>query len=226
MNNNLIIFFFSAAIWLTGCESMEDTYWDFVKDGETIYVSKADSLQVRGGYNRAELTWLLIADPKVHQYAVYWNNKRDSISGILEKSIYVDTVQLTIENLEEKTHEFEVIIFDKYRNSSVPSRLISEVYGDRYQRSLLNRSYSSYSVVDENQVILNWSPAEEELVYSIVTYESIRDSMITKVINRESSEDVLSDYPIGQSFEMVSAFLPDTTALDTFFTEPEKFLIE
>lgn len=225
MNNQILIFFIGVLL-MTGCESMEDTYWDFVKDGETIYVSKADSLQVRGGRNRAELSWLLLSDPKVHEYTVYWNNKRDSLSGTLEKTTSVDTVRLTVQNLEEKTHEFEVVLFDKLRNRSVPSRIISEVYGDRYQRSLLNRSYSSYDILGEDQVVMHWSPPEEDLLYSKVTYDSNQDSTINRIIDRQSSVDTLFEFPVGSSFEMISAFIPDTTALDTFFTDPEAITIE
>lgn len=225
MGNKIVIYFIGIFV-LIGCESMEDTYWDFVKDGEAIYVSKADSLKVMGGRNRAELSWLLISDPKVDQYTVYWNNKRDSLSGGLEKTTSVDTVRITVENLEEKTHEFEVVIFDKFRNRSVPSRIISEVYGDRYQRSLLNRSYSSYELIGVDSVILHWSPPEEDLLYSMITYDTHRDSTISLTIDRTSSMDTLFNYPVGSSFEMISAFLPDTTALDTFYTDSETITIE
>ena len=98
---------------LLSCGKMDDTYSEFVKDGERIYIAKADSLKVRGGNKRIQLSWLLLSDPKVVKYKVTWNNGRDSIVNPVVKTASVDTVTLMIDNIEEGTHEFEIYTYDK-----------------------------------------------------------------------------------------------------------------
>ncbi|MDD4591224.1 MAG: DUF4998 domain-containing protein, partial [Parabacteroides sp.] len=68
---------------LASCENIKDTYEEFIKDGEIIYVAKADSIKVRSGKNRLELSWLLLSDPNVAKYKVFWNNNRDSIENVV-----------------------------------------------------------------------------------------------------------------------------------------------
>src|SRR5690606_31002279 len=82
-----------ASFVLSSCGKMDDTYRDFLADGETVYVAKADSLKVRPGRERVELEWLVMSDPKVKHYKVYWNNRTDSIERDLDRVKDGDTVR-------------------------------------------------------------------------------------------------------------------------------------
>ena len=99
MSKNILILLVLSLLFsiFTSCENMEDTYKEFVGDGETVYIGKADSIKARGGRNRLELSWLLLSDPKVSSFKVYWNNKGDSIEGDLVKTENVDTVKLMMD---------------------------------------------------------------------------------------------------------------------------------
>ena len=82
--NKYFLLLLLAATAFQSCKKMDDIYREFYESGETVYVGKADSIKVRGGNERVELTWLLLSDPKVASYKVYWNNpyagKRNSVS--------------------------------------------------------------------------------------------------------------------------------------------------
>src|SRR3546814_5891410 len=71
---------------LNACSEMDDTYDGFLKEGEIIYVQGADSLVIRPGYKRVELSWLALSDPTVTKAMVYWNNGRDSVEVPINKT--------------------------------------------------------------------------------------------------------------------------------------------
>jgi|SRR5690606_9336030 len=204
---------------LYSCKKMDDTYRQFIEDGEIIYIGRADSLKVRGGELRAEVSWLLISDPKVHEYKLTWNNGTDSIINTVTKTDQVDTVRVVIEDLEEKTYEFTITMFDKHGNTSVKSNVIGKVFGPRYESSIVNRAFLT-AILKDSDVTINWTKAEDQLVYSLLTYTDSSGKETTLRVEKDEETTILSDFPRIGNFEMVSSFLPDSTALDTFYTAP------
>lgn len=218
-NNSIITCAVVMALCFTlwGCSKMDDTYRDFVKNGETIYIAKADSIKVRGGNKRIQLTWLLLSDPKVVKYKVTWNNGRDSIVNPVVKSASVDTVKLMINNIEEGTHEFQIYTFDKLGNTSVKASIIGKVYGDRYANSLLSATYSELLRTGDDLKIV-WAQQSAGFAGLSVKFQDINNN--TKEIQVKKSEPftILQNLPFGREFKLKTAFLPDSTALDTFYT--------
>ena len=224
MKNQFKTFIGSLAVLLfviAGCKEMDDTYEDFIKKGETVYIGKADSLLLRGGNNRIELSWLLISDPKVHKYKVYWNNRRDSAENLVTKTNSVDTVRLSIDNLPEGTHHFEVFLFDKNGNSSVKVTGIGKVYGERYKASLLTRAYRTITRKGSD-LMISWMPADESLKEVLVEYVNINQERVVKKLSRTATLDTLRNFPLGGKFTYRSVFLPEKLALDEFSTEAEE----
>ena len=43
-------------VCMVGCDGMDATYTDFIKDGPIVYIGKADSLKAFSGKNRIKLT--------------------------------------------------------------------------------------------------------------------------------------------------------------------------
>jgi len=211
---------------VSGCKKLDDNYRQFVGDGEIKYVGKADSLHIRGGDQRAELSWLLMSDPSVSSYKIYWNNRQDSLSGELTKTENVDTVKVIIDNLTEETHEFQVFLFDNEGRTSVLSSIVARVYGPRYRGSLLNRLIGNSKVLRGDQLELTMGLAEETLLYSEVRYLDINDELTSHRIIPNVEIDTLLNFPNGGSYEMRSAFKPDSLALDTFYTDFELFETE
>src|SRR5688500_14191658 len=92
----------SAALMLTAsCEKMGDTYSGYLKGGEITYPGKADSLAAFPGNKRIALQWLIMSDPKIVKAVVFWNNRLDSLIVPIQKTSQVDTIRLTLPNMEE-----------------------------------------------------------------------------------------------------------------------------
>lgn len=213
------------AILMTACKKMDDTYREFIEGGETVYIAKADSVKVRSGLNRVEVSWLLLSDPKVDRYKLYWNSGQDSLENTVTKTHDVDTVRVMLNDMEEGTYYFEIIMFDKDGNSSLPVETLGVAYGERYQDGLLGRTYRSMERIG-NDLEIDWMPAEPTLVEVEVKYLSADGDLIEHVVPSAVEIDTLEDFPIGGSFEYRSIYKPDSTSLDLFYTDFIVFELE
>lgn len=203
---------------MAACKKMDDTYRQFIEHGETVYIAKADSIKVRGGLNRLEVSWLLLSDPKVDRYKLFWNSRQDSLEKTVTKTQDVDTVRVMLNDMEEGTHYFEIVMFDKDGNSSLPVETFGVVYGERYQSGLLGRTYRDIGRI-ENNLEVDWMPAEPSLVGVEVRYQNTDGNLIKHIVSSSVGLDTLENFPIGGSFEYRSVFRPDSTSLDLFYTD-------
>lgn len=208
-----------SILLIGSCKKMEDNYQQFIENGETIYIGKADSIVVKGGDNRVEVSWLLMSDPKVSSYKLYWNGRRDSIQNTVIKTDKVDTVRVMLNDMSEGTHHFEIVTFDKFGNSSVPAHASGKVYGSKYESTLLNSNRIIRALDrDDKDLIINWMPAAGTLAG--VELEYVNTDGETEVHSIASSLDVyiLPNFPNDGTFKHKSLFVPEALAIDTFHT--------
>lgn len=221
-SNNMLVcaLLLSTMIMAGGCGKWDDVHRQFVGDGEISYTAKADSIRTRGGLNRIELSWLFTSDPKISKYKVYWNNRRDSIVNDFQRSPNVDTVRLMLNDMAEGTYHFEIFTFDNKGNSSVKAETVGRVYGEQYQRTLLSRALRG-STRFGNDRMLNWIPADESLIRCELTYTNGDGELEEVWVGKAAETTLLENIPLAADFNLRSVFLPDTTALDTFYTDFE-----
>jgi hypothetical protein len=62
------------------CRKMDDYKDKYLSEGSITYAGKIDSVKAHPGDGRIMLSGLLIADPKITQLRIYWNNKADSFT--------------------------------------------------------------------------------------------------------------------------------------------------
>lgn len=196
----------------------------FVKGGEFSYPAKADSVLARGGKYRLELSWLLISDPKITKYKVYWNNRRDSVEGDVVRTHSVDTVRVMFNNWEEGIYNFDIYTYDKYGNRSVKVSTTGKVYGDTYQNSLHTRSLRSVNKVGKQHYQINWMEAEPQFYSANVTYKGSDGKMMNVIAKNADSRSELLNFPNwGGEFSYTAKFLPEPKALDTFYVAAEDY---
>ena len=217
-----ILFVVFAFLALNSCKKMEDTYKEFIQDGETVYISKPDSLKAFVGRERIQLSWLLISDPKVKSYKVYWNNRADSISGNITKTDNVDTVKVVINNLSEGTYNFEVLQYDSHGNSSIKASIVGRTYGPLYESTLYNRPTSQIKR-EGNDIILTFAPSDESMKDLEISY--VDRSNVSKKIFLESKDNEIkmTNFPIGGRFTFKTMYAPDALFVDVFQSVPETF---
>src|SRR5688500_8741707 len=137
---NLVI----AMLAFCSCSKMDDTYKEFIKEGEITYAKAADSAIVRAGKNRVEIM-LTGLDPRVSKIKVYWNNKTKSHEASVTSSN--GKLNVIIPALEEGAYSFDIYTFDKAGNSSIPKTVIGNVYGDNYSNTLRERGIQYTNVI-------------------------------------------------------------------------------
>ncbi|GGG73881.1 hypothetical protein GCM10007415_01580 [Parapedobacter pyrenivorans] len=219
-NRFVFIALTAAMMIIAGCGKWDDVHQQFVGSGEITYTGKADSISTRGGVNRLELSWLFTSDPKISKYKVYWNNRRDSIIRDFQRATGVDTVRLMLDNMAEGTYHFEIYTFDADGNTSVKAEAIGRVYGSQYQSELLSRAFRA-STRFGNDRLLNWIPADESLVRNELIYTDADGTLVEVWIDKTAETTLLENIPLAADFKLRSVFLPEATALDTFYTDFE-----
>lgn len=211
------------AVGASSCSDM-DEYKKYVDEGEIAYTGKIDSLTVYSGQNRVMVEGLFIADPKINETRIFWNNGQDSTVVPVNRSAGVDTLQHIIDGLHEKVYNFQVITYDSLGNSSLPVNANARVYGERYQNSLNNRPIISKDLYAGNlNTTLNYGSMDltSGVFATQIEYKDADGSMHTLQLPIENQEVVLENYSIGEEFKYRTMFLTEPTSIDTFYTEFE-----
>lgn len=208
------------AIVLVACRKMDDYKDKYLTGGSTTYTGKVDSVKAHPGDGRIMLSGLLIADPKITEMRIYWNNKTDSFVLPVNRTAGVDTVRAILNNMEEGVKTFTLITIDKYGNRSVDVTITGRVFGEVYKSLLLNRTIKE-SLFDGDSVSLDWNvlDASTGALGCELKYTDNSNSVQTVFVNRTDSKTILKNYKLGTKFNYRTLFLPDTLAIDTFYSQ-------
>lgn len=209
----------NLALCLVSCKKMDATYSGYIKGGEIVYVSKADSVKTYPGKNRILLTWPIGTDPKVSKAIVFWNNRENSTQYIIDRKAGVDTAKLWLNNMSEGSYSLDIFTYDNKGNSSVKVNVQSNVYGENYNNSIVNRKVKTFTY--QNPLLLiNWYNGNIGAVAVEVTYTNEQD-IIKKVLTQIAEErTALPDYKKTTEISYRTLYLPERSPLDTFYTAP------
>lgn len=201
------------------CSDMDD-YKKYIEDGEISYTGKIDSLMLFSGRNRVLIEGLFIADPKIVECRIFWNSGSDSLSVPITRTNGVDTLSVLIEGLGENVHNFEIRTYDALGNSSIPMYGIGTAYGDRYQASLINRPVISNDM-GGGALTINYGSMDltTGVFGTEVNYVDVTNMENTIIVPIDSTNVVIYDFQPGSEYTYRTLFLPDTTSIDTFYTD-------
>jgi hypothetical protein len=220
LNIRLIMFLFVIGMAaFTSCTKMDD-FKKYVEGGEISYTGRVDSLKIRSGRNRVLVQGLFISDRKVTKCKIYWNSRQDSLVVAVERKLSVDTLNKYVTNLFEGSYNFEIITYDAAGNASIPViKSGVKVYGDNYAASLINMPVSDVSL-DGTIATITWGGLDKANgpQYMDVSYVNTAGvkTRVKKLVNAATA--ILSDYKYRSTFDYRTVYLPDTMAIDTFYT--------
>ena len=210
---------------MASCDGMDATYAEFIKDGPIVYIGKADSLKAFCGKNRIKLSWQMQNDPRGVKATIFWKDKTQSATLELDRS--KKEVEYIIEDLSEASYVFNVVVYDKYGNSSLAAEITGEVYGEVYMGFLNARSYTKKSgkAIYYNNDTKKWEMllnairdktlVETELVY--VDKNGVKKTLSWS--DRAGYTFILADYAEGGMVKYRSCFRPQEGAIDDFWTD-------
>jgi hypothetical protein len=211
---------------LVSCSKWDD-FQKYTEGGEIVYTGKMDSVVVFGGKKRVRLVGQIKGDPKIVKAKIYWNDLRDSVMFDIAPSGSVRIFDQTFA-VDEGTKSFTVFTYDAAGHRSVSVSSIGTVYGDLYQRSIRNRDIADAVYKTNGSVLIRWADVNSNsgIVKMQIKYmdklNNMHDTLITSFptgLNAALLETSLPNYKAGTSFSYRTAYLPSSTAIDTFYVD-------
>jgi hypothetical protein len=217
-----------AWVWLIvfstiiiGCETNRDTFEDFVREGETIYVGAADTVLVGSGFDKLRFWVAINADPKIRKGIIISTD--NSISHEFEverKQSGKDTITFDLQ-IPEGEYTFGLYMMDEAGNSSVRREVPAKVYGSKYQAGLVNRGVNEV-IASSNSATFTWSEAALNMISTELLYETESGAMQSVVVPNNESTTIVEDYKLGGNIQIKSVFKPTTMAIEEFVAEPSE----
>lgn len=204
---------------LAACSPMDSKYSQFIEDGPITYIAKiiSDSVVVNGGRNRIQLSWPKSSDPRGKKATIYWANRM----GKKDISMNPDgRTQVIIDELAEGTYIFEIIVFDEEGNSSIPITKPGEVFGDNYERYLINRAITNVTSTSGTEITFA-KIIDTTIVKTDV--EWMQDGTISSaVVDITQNTIKLPDFK-ALSFKYRTTYLP-VNGIDLFYSPYSYYL--
>lgn len=220
-NRNIIGAATILVLLVAGCSKIDDYKSRYMSQGAITYAGKMDSVKIFSGRNRVELTGLFTSDPNIVKYRVFANSRQDSIEVAVKRTSGVDTANVLISDLEEGTQSFEIRTYDAYGNSSVPEYVTANVYGDNYQSSLVNRGVADASMQNDGSALISWADVSGDagVLYMEIQFSDTGDVAHDTIIHSAATglTTTLPEFKVGSGFSYRTAYLPNPTAIDTFY---------
>jgi len=217
----------SIILLFINCSEMNDVQDEYLKNGEIIYIPSADSIEAFSGENRVLLR-MYTRNPMISTFAIFWDQGSDSLIVPVENRLSPDYFDVQIgENskiLTDKSYIFEIYSRDSNGHRSIKTEKIAQVYGDRYISTLENHYYQSaqfepslssltmywYSLIDDTEIGVEFTYQDKLTNLPVSKIIGVKD-----IGSSSSITDIDSDYPVLYR----TMFLPEPTAIDTFYTD-------
>jgi len=209
------------AIFSSCTRTTGDAYKKYLAGGEITYPGRADSVIVRAGYKRIELSVILGNDPLVKKIRIFWNNGLDSVDAAVDHITGKDTINVIIPNLIEGNYNFTVYTYDDAGHRSVAFLGSGIVYGDSYVSSLTNRSLRSITQSKDGlRILLTWGGAADGDLGTEVDYIGHDGNSHKIIVPPAETTTTLPDYQENSQLTYQSLYKPDATAFELFSPTP------
>lgn len=211
------LFILIAIFW--SCQTTLETYQDFVKDGETVYIGTADTVLVSPGFNKLRFYVAINSDPKISRGLLKTND--GSVNHefeVIRTKNGKDTVSFDLE-LPEGEYTFGLFLMDQTGNSSVRKEVPARVYGETYQSNLINRTLKNVDTF-VNGATFYWDEPLANMQKTVVTYEDEAGVLQTVTVPNEESETYLPSYKLGGQIMVKSLYRPIEIAMEDFEAIP------
>lgn len=201
---------------VTGCTKWDD-FKKYQEGGEIVYPGRGDTVIIYPGRDRAQLLWVLSADPRINKYRLYWNNRADSLDSEVPKDAIGDTLRIMVDPLKEGAYNFEIVAFDGQGNKSVPMRFNGKTFGANYESSLLNRTIGTTAYDSTmKQLTVNWNVPDTVNVSTELTYIGVDSKSKSIQVAPETAESKIGNWKPGTILSFKSSFKPTRQAIDVF----------
>ncbi|MDD7887718.1 DUF4998 domain-containing protein [Flavivirga sp. 57AJ16] len=217
---------------LNSCNDTYEFHQKYISEGETLYATKIDSVKTLPGNNRIKLSGYLSNAFDVETITVYWDNKANNQVFSYSKSEEdIDMIELIVENLEEKSYEFEIYTSDSNGNNSIRVTVFGTVYGENYRSNLEARLINSFNVDENDNATVNFNIASELTRATEIKYTNLSGTEIVNTVLNNESETVLEQVDMTAPIMYRTFYVPiaaddegHETTIDEFDSDWETFV--
>ena len=222
MKNIIIKYSFSLVIsllMLLSCENLTDIQQRFLDLGEQVYVGKADSLNVNGGYYRVKISGDMHYAKTAEKCIITW--KASEEEGLVEipASAWINTgmLDVVIDSLPEDSYRFFVQTVDVEGNKSLNEEVNGVVYGDNFILSITPKLITRVRKTT-GRAIISWTTSVEHVSFVELKYETMDGfEHVFRPANLENDTIFSNWKPLGK-IEYRTASIPEIGAIDTIYT--------
>ena len=204
------------------CDDMESIHKNYL-NGENIYAGKLDSLKIRPGYNRLELNGLTNFLGNSSNLIVKYEGS-EKIFKIYDN--LGDVTSVIIDDLEEKTYEFNVRTSDESGNLSVPQTVAGFAVGDIFSSNQDSRRIIDFSSNAEGTFANFYGNSDSEhVIFTEINYETESSENFVDTIFYENNSIKLNDFkPLGK-METTSFLESGRNGIDTIKIETLEYTL-
>ena len=209
----------SLLLCLGACQKMEDVHKQYLDDGEIIYSPKPLKVMALSGRERVLIKYLLNNAVNVNNCIIEWEEGAYSKEINISPDVPSDTLEVLVENLEEKTYLFNIYTIDGKGNRSIKVPVTGASYGAKYESTLTNRPLKSYNVDSiSGSMMLVWGVPDENNIGVNLTYSDSSGTIKELWVKPVTDTTIIANWGIKDSLTMSSYYLPDSMAIDTFIS--------
>jgi hypothetical protein len=208
-----------ALLILVSCNKDYYQYEKYISKGPIVYPGRADSVIVLAGKERVRLSWAVPSDLNIMNYKVFWNFGTDSLSVPGRTPVTGDSVKIYVDKLAEGSYSFTVHSYDKEGRRSVGSQAFGNVYGPIFSSTVYNRpirTANKNTVASRLEVA--WVGLDAKCIGTEWQYTDT-DGGAARLFSPIGDSTIIPGCNVAQPISYRSLFLPETKAIDTFFTE-------
>ena len=213
----LFAFIIGGVLIFNSCQKMEDIHSEYLKDGDIIYASKPLVIQSFAGKKRIKLRYYLVNAVNVNKCVVEWDEGASSQTIDISPNMPIDSIDIMIDNLEEKSYIFKVFTLDTHGNRSVKEQVTGSAYDTKYQLGLTNRSLLGIEgggTIDS--LVVSWGTAPSGNTGVEMVYNNREGVAVTKVLSSNEDRIVIRAWESEGKMTYRSFFIPEENAIDTF----------
>ncbi len=218
---------------VTACSDMNSDHDIYLKNGEILYIGRVDSAKVLPGNERFLLRYW-VTDPRAKVLKIYWSQKQDSLIVSIPDHAPLDSMDVLVGDgqkiIPEGSYTIQLYTADGVDLRSVLFEKNVNVYGEKFAATLLERLITSVGYSSEKkEVTVQWAAAMSAKEIGIeITYFDISGKKITwKGSTKEiGTTTVLKEVDVTQGVFYRTMYLPESLAIDTFYTESSKIPVK
>lgn len=207
-----------AMLW--SCGGMDETFKEFIKNGEIVYAGTVESVGIYPGKNRVRVSFV-VKDPTVIKAKIYWNNKVDSVELDVNATEHPEPYIVDIGNMGENVYSFEFYTYNEEGDASMRVNAVARVYGNEYEKVLLETPVKGAYTIENNpdNFEISWGISDNTVLGNELIYTTKEGLPNTVFISAGETKTVIEGYKQGTDFQYRTFYKPDTMCIDTFYTQ-------